>query len=81
MGQSFEMLPVAERAQQYRDMADATFLKAQKLDDPVLRAQYLDMAANWHRLATALETGKGDPEIEPSIATVPDESVSPGKAT
>ena len=52
MGQSFEMLPRAERAQQYREMADATFLKAQKLQDTALRTQYLDMAANWHALQT-----------------------------
>ena len=63
MGQSFELLPLAERAQQYREMADATFLKAQKVEDPLLRAKYLAMASSWHTLAQQLEAGNPDPEI------------------
>ena len=67
MGHSFELLPAQERVQQYREMADATFLKAQKVEDPLLRDQYLNMAANWHALAQELEKGKADPEIVPPI--------------
>jgi len=72
MGHSFELLPVKERAQQYRDMADATFLKAQKATDPHLREQYLNMASNWHSLAQELEKGNPDPEIIPpeQVATL-----------
>jgi hypothetical protein len=64
VGLSFELLPVAERAQQYREMADATFLKAHKLEDPMLRTRYLDLAANWHALAQQLEAG-----VDPEAAT------------
>lgn len=63
VGQSFELLPLAERAQQYREMADATFLKAQKVDDPAVKTQYLNMASSWHALAQQLETGNPDPEV------------------
>jgi len=81
MGQSFEMLPVEERAQQYREMADATFLKATKTEDPALREQYLTMSANWHNLAMALEMGNVDPELAPNLQSAPDHGISPGKAT
>jgi hypothetical protein len=77
VGQSFELLPIAERAQQYRDMADVTFLKAQKVEDPELRNRYLKMAASWHALAQQLEAGNGDPEIVPG--TMPPESDKPLK--
>jgi ABC-type phosphate transport system auxiliary subunit len=66
LGQSFELLPIEERAQQYREMADATFLKAQKVEDPQLRAQYFNMATSWHALAQELEAGNSDPELAPS---------------
>src|SRR2546423_737704 len=65
MGHSFELLPVAERVQQYREMADATFLKAQRVEDPGLKTQYLNMASSWHALAQELEAGNPDPEIIP----------------
>jgi hypothetical protein len=68
MGQSFELLPVQERIQQYREMADATFLKAKRTEDPVVRAQYMTMATNWHALAQQLEAGHPDPELS-SIAS------------
>ena len=69
MGHSLELLPIQERAQQYRDMADATFLKAQKATDPQLREQYLDLASSWHSLAQELEKGNPDPEIIPPAQT------------
>ena len=81
MGQSFELLPVEERAQQYREMADATFLKAQKVEDAALRAQYLSMATNWHSLAQALEAGISDPELIPNAPATSGEDALPGKAT
>jgi hypothetical protein len=62
MGQSFELLPIAERIEQYREMADATFLKAQRADDPLVRMRYLELATNWHTLARQLESGVSDPE-------------------
>jgi ABC-type phosphate transport system auxiliary subunit len=73
MGQSFELLSVEERAQQYREMADATFLKAQKLEDPALKTQYLNMASSWHALAQELETGNADPETAPPEKAGPDQ--------
>ena len=71
MGQSFGLLPIEERIQQYREMADATFLKAQKLEDPALRKEYLKMAASWHSLAQQLEAGNPDPEVSPNAAATP----------
>jgi hypothetical protein len=67
MGQSFELLPLEERIQQYREMADATFLKAKKTEDPHLRAEYFHMATAWHALAQELETGTPDPELVPDV--------------
>ncbi len=72
MGQSFELLPIDERAQQYREMADATFLKAQRVDDPRLKTQYLNMATSWHALAQELEAGNCDPESVPIAPPVKD---------
>lgn len=66
VGQSFELLPLDERIQQYREMADATFLKAQKVEDPLTRTRYLNMATSWHALAQQLEAGNADPEMVPS---------------
>jgi hypothetical protein len=65
VGFSFELLPIQERIQQYREMADATFLKAQKTDDPAVRLQYFDLATRWHALAQQLEDGNLDPEALP----------------
>jgi|KBSSwiStaDraftv2_1062776.scaffolds.fasta_scaffold1144853_1 hypothetical protein len=70
VGHSFELLPVAERVQQYREMADATFLKAQRAEDPNLKTQYLNMAASWHALARELEAGNADPEMVPNAPGV-----------
>ena len=67
MGQSFELLPIEERIQQYREMADATFLKAKRTEDPIIRAQFMSMASNWHALAQQLETGNLDPELSPMV--------------
>lgn len=67
MGNSFELLPVEERVQQYREMADATLLKAQTVEDPEMRKQYLNMAAGWHALAQQLEAGNPDPEAMPDM--------------
>jgi hypothetical protein len=74
MGRSFELLPIEERAQQYREMADATFLKAKKADDPEVRARYLELATNWHALAQQLEAGNPDPELSPTVETMDRES-------
>jgi hypothetical protein len=52
-----------ERAQHYREMADATFLRSQKTEDLQLRARYLDLATSWHALAEQLESGICDPEL------------------
>lgn len=78
MGQSFELLSKEERAQQYREMADATFLKAKKLEDPELQARYFEMAANWHALAQALEAGNLDPEVTPIVQESLAEGASSG---
>lgn len=67
VGNSFELLPLAERVQQYREMADATLIKAQTIEDPEMRKQYLNMAAGWHALAQQLEAGNPDPEAMPDM--------------
>ena len=69
VGHSFELLPLAERIQQYREMADATFLKASRAEDPATRAQFLDLATRWHALAQELEAGNPDPELSPPAPT------------
>ena len=78
MGHSFELLPVEERVQQYREMADATFLKAQRAEDSAVRTQYLNLAASWHALAQQLEAGNPDPEMMPDA---PLGSEHPGKVS
>jgi len=65
VGHSFELLPIEERIQQYREMADATFLKAQRAADPEVRTQYFNLATRWHALAQELEGGNPDPERFP----------------
>jgi len=72
MGQSFDLLPIAERIQQYRDMADAMLLKAKATVDPDLVVQFLSMATSWHALAQQLETGNLDPESFPPIPKADD---------
>ena len=67
MGQFFELLPLEERIQQYREMADATFIKANRTDNPILRDEYMTMAINWHTLAQQLEAGIPDPELSPTV--------------
>ena len=63
MGSSFELLPVDERIAQYREMADATLVKAQEVEDPHIRARYLNMATGWYALVRDLEAGFPDPEM------------------
>ena len=65
MGKCFDLLPVEERVQQYREMADATFLKSKTTQNPVLRGQLMNMATSWHALAQQLEAGNLDPELGP----------------
>jgi hypothetical protein len=78
MGHSFELLPIEERIQQYREMADAIFLKAQRADNPEVQARYLDLATNWHTLARQLEAGNPDPEVSPIVQiTNPESQLDP----
>lgn len=56
LGRSFKSLTPEERVQRYREMADAAFLKAQRLKTPEQRAEYLNLAAAWHALARDMET-------------------------
>jgi len=55
MGQSVESLSPEMRAEHYRHLADATFLKAQRAPTPEQRAEYLGLATSWHMLASELE--------------------------
>lgn len=80
MRQSFELLPVEERVQQYREMADATFLKAKRIDDASLSAELLDMATNWHALAQRLEAGHPDPELSSMTSQGTDTQGEPHQA-
>jgi hypothetical protein len=63
MSHSFELPPLAERIQQYREMADATLLKAQQSENPDLRAHYCNLATRWHALAQQLEEGADDSDM------------------
>lgn len=69
MGQSFEILSPKERVQAYWEMADATFLKAQKVEDSFLRTRYLTMASSWQLLARKLEAGISDLALIPADQT------------
>gem|GEM_PF-6651047 len=55
MGQFFDSLPAALRAQRYREMADAAFLKAQRVSSAEMRAEYLALAAGWLAMAQDIE--------------------------
>jgi len=77
MGQFFELLPLEERIQQYREMADSTFIKAKRTDNPILRDEYMNMAINWHTLAQQLEAGIPDPESSPTIVHARDKDSEP----
>lgn len=67
LGQSFESLPPEERAEHYRERADAIFLKAQRSKNPEQRAEFLTMATGWHAMATELEKTLTSPvNIEPN---------------
>ena len=80
MSQSFELLPIEERSQQYREMAEATFVKAKRTDDPVIRAQLMSMAKSWHALSQELERGNTDPELSPVVPkTDPNIRTDPGQ--
>jgi hypothetical protein len=52
-------LPVAERAQRYRQLASEAFLLAEITRDCVLRASYLSLASGWHALALEIEHSNG----------------------
>ena len=55
MGKLFGSVPVATRAERYRELADAAFLKATRIDDATMRVEYLALAAGWHAMAQELE--------------------------
>ena len=55
LARSFKSSSPEERVQRYREMADAAFLKAQRLKTPEQRAEYLNLAAAWHALARDME--------------------------
>jgi hypothetical protein len=52
-------LPVAERAQRYRQLASEAFLLAEITRDCVLRASYLSLASGWHATALEIEHSNG----------------------
>ena len=67
MGQSFESLPARLRAQRYREMADAAFLKAQHIQDAQMRAEYLSLASGWLAMAQDIEKASdGRTQLEES---------------
>lgn len=67
MAQSFESLPLAKRARRYREMADAALVNARQTQDPVMRAEYLILAASWHTMAQEIEKGPaGRAQLEQS---------------
>jgi len=51
----FDLLPPVERAQRYREMAEAAFLTAADAPTPEIKGSYLNLAASWHALASGLE--------------------------
>ena len=63
-GRPFQSASRQERAQRYRDMADAAFLKAQRVENPEIRAEFLNLATGWHAMALEIEKGLERP-IQP----------------
>lgn len=55
MGQSFDLLPAAVRAQRYREMAVAACDLADSSPSLDSKAEYLKLAGAWQRLAAELE--------------------------
>ena len=45
-------------------MADAAFLKAQRVENPEIRAEFLKLATGWHAMAQEIEKGLERP-IQP----------------
>jgi len=82
VGKSVDALPPPERAQRYRELADAAFLKAKHANGDELRAECLRLATGWHAMAleldanlrhlTQLEASR-DRLLEPAKETEPDQ--------
>jgi hypothetical protein len=70
LGQSLRSLSPEQRAQRYREFADAAFLKAQHTKHGEHRTEYLSMAAAWHAMAMEIEQLTGNPAL-PSTGPAP----------
>ena len=55
MGQSFDLMPISDRARRYREMAAAACDLADSSASLDSKADYLRLASAWHRMATELE--------------------------
>ena len=67
MGQSFDLLPLPERAKRYREMARAACDLADKAATPESKADYLRLAGAWQDLALTLQS---EVEVQESSETV-----------
>lgn len=59
LGQSVDSLPIEQRIERYRQYANAALRKANEIDSPDHKAEYLSMAAGWHTMAQELERVSG----------------------
>jgi hypothetical protein len=59
VGRAFDSLPPLDRAQRYRQMAEAAYLLAADAPTPQAKAAHLDFATGWHDLAATLERDLG----------------------
>jgi hypothetical protein len=55
VARSFDLLPPVERVRLYREMAQAAVKLAGNAPTPDIKASYMNLATNWHDLATGLE--------------------------
>jgi|KBSMisStaDraftv2_1062788.scaffolds.fasta_scaffold4571366_1 hypothetical protein len=60
MGQSFDLMPMSERARRYREMAAAACQLADDAPSFDGKANYLRLASAWHQLAVQLELEMSD---------------------
>jgi hypothetical protein len=71
LGQSLRSLSPEQRAERYREFADAAFLKAQHTKHQEHRAEYLSMAAAWHTMAMEIEQIVGNAPGRPLAGPAP----------
>jgi hypothetical protein len=72
-------LPLEQRADHYRRLANETMNKAKEVQDPEKRAGFLTMASGWHAMAIEIERALAQTQSaneDPSAAAEPEPGVA-----